>query len=139
MSASEDDWKATATLPPETGPGFTVTIGYEASNRLRAELEPGYRLSSWSRSEDIRLAVNGEPADTDGLQVEAVKGELATPGLMTSGLMDFDASWCLKPCVGAGIGCIPFATLLPKRSGQHWTMVADSMRGTIALRAAAAP
>jgi len=104
MSESEDDWAAMGTLPLDTGPGFTAAIGYGASNGLRAELEIGYRSSSWGKWEDIRLAVDGEPVDTGGLQVEAVKGELTTLSLMANGLMAFDASWGLKPYVGAGIG-----------------------------------
>lgn len=104
MSETEDDWAATATLPLDSGPGFTAAIGYGASNGLRAELEFGYRSSSWNKWENLGLTVDGEPLDTSDLEVKAVKGELKTLSLMANGLMVFEASLGLKPYVGAGIG-----------------------------------
>ena len=104
MSESEDDVTVMGTLPLDNGPGFTAAIGYGASNGLRAELELGYRSSSWNEWEDLRHAANGEPVDTGDLRVETIKGELTTLSLMANGIMAFDASWGLRPYVGAGIG-----------------------------------
>ena len=104
MSEAEDDWEVTGTLPLDAGPGFAAAIGYGASNGLRAELEFGYRSSSWDKWEDIRFAVNGERVDTGDLGVEGKNGELTTLSVMANGLMVFDSSSGLKPYIGAGIG-----------------------------------
>ena len=105
LSSTLDDWEFTGTAPLDGGPGFIAAVGYGASNGLRAELEFGYRSSSWSKYEDVTATNDGVTYDFSEENFD-VDGDLTTLSLMANGLMVFDASWGLKPYVGAGIGFV---------------------------------
>ena len=101
LSYTQGDLELAAAAPLDGGPGFTAAIGYGVPNGLRAELEFGYRSSSWSKYEDLRATYGGETHDLDD---EDSEGDVTTLSLMVNGTMVFDTSSGLSPYVGAGIG-----------------------------------
>ena len=103
-SYSEGDTTLSGTIPLDNGPGFTAAIGYGASNGLRAEIEFGYRSSTWSSFEDLRFTQDGNEEDVAGLEINAIKGEMKTLSLMANAIMAFGTSWGMKPYIGAGVG-----------------------------------
>ena len=100
-SYSEGDFKLTGTIPLDSGPGFTAAIGYGAPDGLRGEIEIGYRSSSWDELSNLNLSYQGGSVASDDL---SIGGDLTTISLMANGIMVFDASWGVKPYVGAGVG-----------------------------------
>ncbi|MCY4593149.1 MAG: porin family protein [Alphaproteobacteria bacterium] len=98
-----DDWKLTGKVPLENGPGFVAAIGYETRSGLRAEIEIGYRTSSWDKFEDLHLTYDGEEVLSDDLEAEA-EGDLTTMSMMANGIYAFDASWSVRPYIGVGVG-----------------------------------
>ena len=101
LSYTQGDLELTAAVPLDAGPGFTAAIGYGTPHGLRAELEFGYRSSSWSKYEDLKATYHGETYDLDD---EDSDGDVTTLSLMVNGIMVFDTSSGLRPYVGAGIG-----------------------------------
>ncbi len=100
-SYTEGDLKLTGDIPLDSGPGFALAVGHGTSNGLRGEIELAYRSSSWDKYENLDLTFDGDSIASGDLEIG---GDLKTLSLMANGIVAFDASWGLRPYLGAGLG-----------------------------------
>ena len=100
-SYTEGDLKLTGDIPLDGGPDFAVAVGHGASTGLRGEIELAYRPSSWDKYENLNLTFEGDSIASGDLEIG---GDLETISLMANGIVAFNASWGLRPYLGAGLG-----------------------------------